>query len=49
MLVYAVTSILVIFVNMFNKARDENARNAEAEKKKLEKEAMKEKVNPSAK
>ncbi|ONK73646.1 uncharacterized protein A4U43_C04F33780 [Asparagus officinalis] len=44
-----VTSILVIFVNMFNKARDENARNAEAEKKKLEKEAMKEKQNTSGK
>ncbi|CAO2180645.1 unnamed protein product [Urochloa humidicola] len=33
-----VTSILVIFVNIFKKSRDENARNAEAEKKKLEKE-----------
>jgi hypothetical protein len=33
-----VTSILVVFVNMFKKSRDENARNAEAEKKKLEKE-----------
>ncbi|CAD6265314.1 unnamed protein product [Miscanthus lutarioriparius] len=36
-----VTSILVIFVNMFKKSRDENARNAEAEKKKLEKEKEK--------
>lgn len=35
---FSVTSILVIFVNMFKKSRDENARNAEAEKKKLEKE-----------
>jgi hypothetical protein len=42
-----VTSILVIFVNMFKKSRDENARNAEAEKKKLEKE--KEKATVSAK
>jgi len=48
MLAYAVTSILVIFVNMFNKARDENARNVEAEKKKMEKVAMKERVNASA-
>ncbi|KAJ8506407.1 hypothetical protein OPV22_007293 [Ensete ventricosum] len=30
-----VTSILVVFVNMFNKSREENARNAEAEKKKI--------------
>jgi hypothetical protein len=33
-----VISILVIFVNLFKKSRDENAQNAEAEKKKLEKE-----------
>uniref|UniRef100_A0A453CKB0 FH2 domain-containing protein n=1 Tax=Aegilops tauschii subsp. strangulata TaxID=200361 RepID=A0A453CKB0_AEGTS len=33
-----VTSILVIFVNMFKKSRDENARTVEAEKKKMEKE-----------
>ncbi|KAL5985029.1 Formin-like protein 3 [Asimina triloba] len=45
-----VTSILVVFVNMFNKAREENVKMAEAEKKKLEKEAMKEKTaNSSAK
>lgn len=44
----AVTSILVLFVNMFNKARDENAKQAESEKKKLEKEAMKDKANPSS-
>uniref|UniRef100_A0ACD5US04 Uncharacterized protein n=1 Tax=Avena sativa TaxID=4498 RepID=A0ACD5US04_AVESA len=36
-----VTSILVIFVNMFKKSRDENARNAEAEKRKMEKAALK--------
>lgn len=42
-----VTSILVIFVNIFKKSRDENARNVEAEKKKLEKE--KEKASVSAK
>ncbi|GJN02200.1 hypothetical protein PR202_ga19525 [Eleusine coracana subsp. coracana] len=36
-----VTSILVIFVNLFKKSRDENARNVEAEKKKLEKEKEK--------
>ncbi|CAA7399776.1 unnamed protein product [Spirodela intermedia] len=41
-----VTSILVLFVNMFNKARDENAKQAESEKKKLEKEAMKDRANP---
>ena len=45
----AVISILVVFVNLFNKARDENARLAEVEKKKMEKEAMKDKVNASAK
>ncbi|KAJ3680107.1 hypothetical protein LUZ60_016385 [Juncus effusus] len=38
-----VTSILLLFVNMFKKSREENARFAEAEKKKLEKEAMQEK------
>ncbi|KAL5224074.1 hypothetical protein ABZP36_010713 [Zizania latifolia] len=42
-----VTSILVIFVNMFKKSRDENARNAELEKKKLEKD--KEKASAAAK
>lgn len=38
-----VTSILVVFVNMFKKSRDENEKQAEAERKKLEKEAVKEK------
>lgn len=38
-------SILVIFVNTFNKSREENARNAEAEKRKMEKEALKERSN----
>lgn len=42
-----VTSILVIFVNMFNKSHEENARNAEAEKKKLEMVTMKERANSS--
>ncbi|KAF9597349.1 hypothetical protein IFM89_017252 [Coptis chinensis] len=47
-----VTSILVVFVKMFNKSREENAKQADAEKKKQEKElkeAMKEKANSSAK
>lgn len=39
-----VTSILVVFVKMFNKSREENAKQAEAEKKRQEKEAMKEKA-----
>ncbi|XP_057761321.1 formin-like protein 14 [Arachis stenosperma] len=39
-----VTQILVVFMKMFNKSREENERLAEAEKKKLEKEAMKEKA-----
>ncbi|XP_022735918.1 LOW QUALITY PROTEIN: formin-like protein 14 [Durio zibethinus] len=45
------TQILVIFVKMFNKSREENERLADAEKKKLEKEAMKERAagNLSAK
>lgn len=42
------TSILVIFVNTFNKSREENAKFAETEKKKMEKEAMKEKTITSA-
>lgn len=45
----AVMSILVVFVNMFKKSREENERNAEAEKKKMEKEALKEKSNTPAK
>lgn len=46
---FAVTSILVVFVKMFNKSRDENAKLAEAEKKKVEKDAMKDKADSSAK
>lgn len=38
------TQILVVFVKMFKKAREENAKQAEVEKKRLEKEAMKEKA-----
>ncbi|KAL2489809.1 Formin-like protein 14 [Forsythia ovata] len=37
-----VTQILVVFTKMFNKACDENEQQADAEKKKLEKEALKE-------
>lgn len=46
-----VTQILFVFTKMFNKARDENAQQADAEKKKLEKEALKEQAaaNASAK
>lgn len=45
------TQILVVFVKMFNKSREENERQADAEKKRLEKEAMKEQAaaNLSAK
>ncbi|XP_056174434.1 formin-like protein 14 isoform X2 [Syzygium oleosum] len=39
-----VTQILAVFVKMFNKSREENERQADAEKKKQEKEAMKEKT-----
>jgi len=42
--IVAVTQILVVFVKTFNKSREENERLADAEKKKLEKEAMKEKT-----
>lgn len=42
--VVAVTQILIVFVKMFNKSREENERQADAEKKKLEKEAMKDKT-----
>ncbi|KAL5707931.1 hypothetical protein ACHQM5_018778 [Ranunculus cassubicifolius] len=35
-----VTSILIVFVKMFNKSREENAKLADLEKKKLEKEAL---------
>ncbi|KAL0327714.1 UNVERIFIED_CONTAM: Formin-like protein 14 [Sesamum angustifolium] len=37
-----VTQTLVVFMKMFNKAHDENEQQADAEKKKLEKEALKE-------
>lgn len=43
-----VTQILFVFTKMFNKARDENAQQADAEKKKLEKEALKEQAAASA-
>lgn len=45
------TQILVVFVKLFKKSREENERQADAEKKKLEKEAMKERAaaNSSAK
>uniref|UniRef100_A0A2N9GQK1 Formin-like protein n=1 Tax=Fagus sylvatica TaxID=28930 RepID=A0A2N9GQK1_FAGSY len=39
-----VTQILFVFVKMFNKSREENGRLADAEKKKLEKEALKERT-----
>lgn len=39
-----VTQILFVFVKMFKKSREENERQAEAEKKKLEKEAVKERA-----
>ncbi|OIV94412.1 hypothetical protein TanjilG_25474 [Lupinus angustifolius] len=39
-----VTQILVVFVKTFKKSREENEKLADAEKKKLEKEAMKEKT-----
>lgn len=39
-----VTQILVVFVKMFKKSREENEKLADAEKKKLEKEAVKERA-----
>ncbi|KAK6947307.1 Tensin phosphatase, C2 domain, partial [Dillenia turbinata] len=39
-----VTSVLVVFAKMFKKSREENERLAEAEKKKMDREAMKEKA-----
>lgn len=42
--VSAVTQTLAVFTKLFNKAHDENEQQAEAEKKKLEKEALKEQV-----
>ncbi|KAM5573727.1 formin-like protein 14 [Rosa sericea] len=46
-----VTQVLFVFVKMFSKSREENERLADIEKKKLEKEAMKERTiaNSSAK
>lgn len=44
---FAVTQILAVFVKMFNKSREENERQADVEKKKQEKEAMKEKTAPN--
>lgn len=40
--VSAVTQTLVVFTKLFNKAHEENEQLADAEKKKLEKEALKE-------
>lgn len=40
-----VTQILAVFCKMFNKARDENEQQADTERKKLEKEAMKEQAS----
>lgn len=42
-LTIAVTKILTLFMKTFIKSREENEKQAEADKKKLEKEAMKEK------
>ncbi|CAN6480926.1 unnamed protein product [Victoria cruziana] len=44
-----VATTLVLFINLFHKCREENTKQAEVEKKKLEKENMKEKVNQSTK
>jgi hypothetical protein len=44
----SVTQILAVFVKMFNKSREENGRQADAEKKKLEKEAMKERTSANS-
>lgn len=46
---FAVTQILIVFVRMFKKSREENERQADAEKKKIEKEAMKERSSVKAK
>lgn len=46
---FAVTQILIVFVKMFKKSREENERQADAEKKKIEKEAMKERSSVKAK
>ncbi|XP_022967178.1 formin-like protein 14 isoform X2 [Cucurbita maxima] len=44
-----VTQILIVFVKMFKKSREENERQADAEKRKIEKEAMKERSSVNAK
>lgn len=44
----AVTQTLAVFTKMFNKAHDENEQLADAEKKKLEKEALKEQAAAAA-
>jgi predicted RND superfamily exporter protein len=44
----SVTQVLAVFVKMFKKSREENERLADAEKKKLEKEAMKERTLANA-
>lgn len=44
----AVTQILVVFTKMFKKSRDENEQQADAERKKLEKEALKEQAAASS-
>lgn len=41
---FAVTQILFVFIKTFNKSRDDNEKQADLEKKKLEKEAMKERA-----
>ena len=38
------TQILVVFIKIFNKSRDDNEKQADLEKKKLEKEAMKDRA-----
>ncbi|XP_016507221.2 formin-like protein 14 [Nicotiana tabacum] len=43
-----VTQILVVFTKMFKKSRDENEQQADAERKKLEKEALKEQAAASS-
>lgn len=43
-----VTQILVVFMKMFKKSRDENEQAADAERKKLEKEALKEQAAASS-
>lgn len=44
-----VTQILIVFVKMFKKSREENERQADADKRKTEKEAMKERSSVKAK